>query len=213
MIKGSHHVLYEKFFDLYLGWITGKDFHDHRIIIPDGDKTTITAQLAGHSILMIGNHFSWWDGFIARHVSKQLLKRRLYVMMLEDQLRSRMFLSRIGAFSIRQNHRSAVESLHYAAGLLRDPANVVVMFPQGKFQSVYHYPLDFENGWFRALKMAAGHTKVVFMANLVDYFSNRKPSLNTYLHAVETALPDASAVEQAYNLFMKEAVEQQGRFQ
>ncbi|MEO1448923.1 MAG: hypothetical protein AAFV07_05305, partial [Bacteroidota bacterium] len=53
------------------------------------------------SILLVGNHISWWDGFWpiwlnARHIGKQY-----HVMMLEEQLRPRMFMTKGGAFSIQ----------------------------------------------------------------------------------------------------------------
>lgn len=227
MIKANHHILYERFFGLYLDRAMRKDFQAHRIIELPGDgrepvrpeqqhfisvSTAFYRFLHGHSVLMIGNHFSWWDGFIARRVNRLVLKRRLHVMMLEEQLRPRMFLSRLGAFSIRPKHRSALESINYSLERLQDPQNLVVMFPQGRFQSSYQVPVTFENGWFRILQKATEQTRLVFMANLTDYFEHRKPLLNTYLRAVDVTFADGKSVEDAYNSFLKEAVGAQDAF-
>jgi hypothetical protein len=51
--------------------------------------------------------------------------------MPEEQLATRMFLNKAGAFSIKPGSRSAIESLNYASSLLYEPENLVVVFPQG----------------------------------------------------------------------------------
>lgn len=223
MIRANHHIVYERFFDLYLGWIMRHDFRRHRMMelpagtdkmrslvdagdTPRGEKLpgVLTGGLDGRSVLMIGNHFSWWDGFIARAVNRRVIRRRLHVMMLEEQLRSRMFLTRLGAYSIRQNHRSALETVNYTLELLQDPENLVVMFPQGRFQSLSQQPVSFEKGWFRILQRAGDHTALAFMVNLVDYFEHRKPTLTTCLRLVKEPFSAAQEVEEAYNAFFKD---------
>jgi 1-acyl-sn-glycerol-3-phosphate acyltransferase len=204
MIKARHHIFYEVFFDVYIGWKLRTQFHSHRI---EG-----TTSAPGGSILMIGNHFSWWDGFWARRVNQQTYKRRFHIMMLEEQLKTRMFLSRMGAFSIKKNHRDAFDTLDYASDLLHDEQNLVLLFPQGKFQSVYTFPVSFEKGWFRILKHAPETTQVVFMANLIDYFEHPKPTLTTWLHTVESSMADAASVEATYNEFLKDAMKRQNDF-
>lgn len=232
MIKANHHIIYEKFFDLYLGRIMRNDFRQHRILeLPIGTEimrslidTTdphpgeklsggLPADLDGRSVLMIGNHFSWWDGFIARAVNRRVIRRKLHVMMLEEQLLPRMFLTRIGAYSIRQNHRSALETVNYTLALLENPENLVVMFPQGRFQSLSQQPVSFEKGWFRILQKAGHLTALVCMVNLVDYFDHRKPTLTSFLRMVDKdSIVDAGAAENAYNDFLRDAISAQGPF-
>lgn len=201
MIKARHHTFYEVFFDAYIGWKLRAQFHSHHIAGETGDP--------GGSILMIGNHFSWWDGFWARRMNQQTYKRRFHIMMLEEQLKTHMFLSRMGAFSIRKNHRDAFESLDYAIDLLHDERNLVLLFPQGKFQSLYTFPVSFEKGWFRILKHAPETTRVVFMANLIDYFEHPKPRLTTWLRTIDRSFPDAVSVETAYNEFLADTMKKQ----
>lgn len=130
-------------------------------------------------------------------------------MMLEDQLKNRLFLSRLGAFSIKKNHRDAINSLNYASDLLNDPRNMVLLFPQGRFQSLHQHPVDFEKGWFRIMQKAPAHCRLVFMANLVDYFDHPKPTLTTWLQLAPSDLPDNATIQDAYNAFLKSAISQQ----
>lgn len=217
MIKAAHNRLYEAFLGSYLHVHMRFAFRRIRINADYSDH--------GGSLLLIGNHFSWWDGFIARHVNNKLLHKQLHLMMDEDQLEKRKFLSKLGAFSIRRASRSAIESLDYAADILQSPRNLVVLYPQGRFQSLHQQPLSFEKGWFRIIKKAPQHMQIFFMAVLVDYFASPRPSLTIYLQNAlhntsrntgkfatgsnstqEILFKDAKAVEDAYNSFLGNAV-------
>lgn len=159
---------------------------------------------------MIANHFSWWDGFIAKYLNNFLFQRRFHIMMLEEQLRQRMFLNKAGAYSIKKNSRDVVETLNYTMELLKYPQNLVVMYPQGKFKSLYHYPIDFEKGVSLLLEKLNGQVQVVFLAALVDYFSHPKPTLTLGLTEYELkegiALND---IETAYNDHLEDMINQQ----
>ena len=65
----------------------------------------------GKAILLIANHFTWWDGFIQGVLNQNRFQRNFYVMMLEEQLRKFPILRTTGAFSIRKHSRSMLESL------------------------------------------------------------------------------------------------------
>ena len=179
-------------------------------------------------MLVIANHFSWWDGYAARTVNRNVFRRRFHVMMREDELRKRPFLTRLGAFSIRRQSKSALHTINYAATLLTDPENMVLLYPQGKFQSQHRFPLTFEKGWFRIPEKAQVPIRIVFMASLVDFFEKKRPSLTVYLQeASVTDAPrseatgdrdrrhvpfaDAGSLENAYNAFLAQAIESQER--
>ncbi len=243
MIKAKHNKALELFFDVLFIFLIRKNFRKMQII-HDLDP-------GKEPVLLIANHFSWWDGFIAQRVNNLVFKRKMHVMMLEEELHKRPFLRKLGAFSIRKGSRGALESLHYASEILTRPQNLLLLFPQGRFESTHRYPVNFEKGWFRILEKAPANTRVVFMASLCDYFEYRKPALNVYLKLAgpvndstgQSSVPadgqvhaspgkrgdpadgtagqyffaDAASVEQAYNRFLKEAIEAQeqeasGRF-
>jgi 1-acyl-sn-glycerol-3-phosphate acyltransferase len=56
----------------------------------------------GHSVLLLCNHFGWWDGLWANYLAYWHLKRKSYIMMQEDHLQARMWLNHCGACSMRQ---------------------------------------------------------------------------------------------------------------
>lgn len=202
MIKASHHPLYLAFFGTFIRLFLRLQFR--RVSVHGSIKAP------GKSMLVIGNHFSWWDGFFALAVRKKTFNRKLHVMILEEQLSQRPFLARMGAFSIKKNSRSALESLAYASSLLNKPENMVLLFPQGRFESHHQHPISFEKGWLHIPKNARGPFQMVFLAYLTDYFDHPRPELSIYLQ--EYSLPgdfDPKTIEDDYNAFLKHCIEQQ----
>ncbi len=128
--------------------------------------------------------------------------------MLEEQLKKNWFFQYTGGFSIRKSDRTAVESLNYAAELLENKNNLVLMFPQGKLQSMHRRTFTFEKGIERILKRTNNEVELVFEVNLVDYFSQAKPSvyLNATVYSGEYSL---NAIQEAYNAFYRECIQQQ----
>ena len=203
MIKARHNPFFVKFFRFYSKFMLHQHF---RKIIIRGGYTERNLPL-----LIVANHFSWWDGFIANYLNNILFKRRFHVMMLEEQLKERMFLNKAGVFSIKKKSRDIVDSLNYTKELLTDPRNMVVIFPQGEIQSLYHYPVHFEKGISSILgKMQPENLQVVFLAKLVDYFSHRKPSLTLGLtdYSAER-FSSIKDMENAYNQHLKNMIDQQ----
>jgi len=175
-------------------------------------KVTIHGEFQdrGLPVMLIGNHFSWWDGFIANFLNIRVFHRKFHVMMLEEQLNSRMFLNKAGAYSIKRGSRSVVESMQYTVDLMSKAENLVVLYPQGVFESQYRSPVRFEKGVCTIATRVTNEVQLVFYVALVDYFSYRKPSLSVYLREVplEIALAPES-IESAYNTFLSECTWQQ----
>ncbi len=134
----------------------------------------------GHSILLLCNHFSWWDGFFGNYLAYWHLHRNLYIMMQHDHLEKRRLFNCFGGFSIEKGTREMVKSLQYAAGLLNDPANLVVVFPQGELISNHATQVMIERGIDRMIKNIKGPCQVVYSCVLIDYFESLKPS--AYIH-------------------------------
>jgi 1-acyl-sn-glycerol-3-phosphate acyltransferase len=174
IIKARHHWFYYPFFKLYSRWMPRLDFS--RVVLHNQIRDL------GLPILMIGNHTTWWDGFLGQYVNLEMFGRRLHIMMLEEQLRQRMFLNRTGAYSIRKGNRSALESIRYTAEILSDPKNMVILFPQGSIHSTQDRPVEFEKGWTRLFRHLDGPVQMVFYITLFDFFSSRKPEIHIYLY-------------------------------
>ena len=157
-------------------------------------------------VFMIGNHFSWWDGFIALNINQQYFRKKFHIMMLEEQLRDRMFLNKSGAYSLNKGQRSMVETFSYTRELLSDPGNLVVMYPQGKIYSMHDQPYVFEKGWYRIIERMEQPVQMVFYYALVDYFSHRKPTLNIYVYTHDHPYGAADQVEAAFNDRFRDAL-------
>lgn len=156
----------------------------------------------GLPILMLSNHFSWWDGFIQYRLNRTLFNRKLYVMMLEEQLRKNMILNKCGCFSVRKNSRSIIETLDYCIDIVKERGNMLLIFPQGEIQSMHTERIQFESGLGYLLKHIENDINIVFNVNLVDYFSGKRPTLNSYFKVSSLAQSvDMQILEKEYNTF------------
>jgi 1-acyl-sn-glycerol-3-phosphate acyltransferase len=201
MLKAKHNFIIHPFFKWYAGFIIKRHFGIVRIIGELKEK-----QLP---ILLISNHVSWWDGFWAMYINLNVLHRKYYFMMLEEQLRKFWFFNFTGGFSINKKSKSIVETLNYTSELLTDSKNMVLIFPQGEIQSVHNQSILFERGVERILKNKDNAVQVVFLVNLIDYFSNRKPGIYMYIQEYTESTFDLKSLQESYHLFYSQSVEKQ----
>ena len=154
-------------------------------------------------VLLISNHFSWWDGFFMLYLNNRVFKKKYHVLMLEEQLKPRMFLNKAGAFSVKKGTRSVIESIDYIKNILSSPGNLVLIYPQGVIQSLYKFPFVFEKGIYNIIKNMDPGVRIFFAVALLDYFSQKKPSLNISFkeYARDTG---AENIEKAFNDFYSE---------
>src|SRR5438128_1975010 len=127
MIKPGNNFFIRNILHYYVNFIVGRHFHEVRFEPVEVDPNK--------SILLIANHFSFWDSLILYIASYKLLKKKFYVMVREDTTIQLKYLKYGGAFSVNKNSRDMLQSLDYAAELLNDPQNLVLIFPQGKLYS------------------------------------------------------------------------------
>ncbi|HEX2935422.1 MAG TPA: lysophospholipid acyltransferase family protein [Bacteroidales bacterium] len=200
ILKARHHVFIYPFFMRYAVFITKRYFRKVNVIGNIDDK--------GLPILIIANHISWWDGFWIAYLNETLFLRKFHFMMLEEQLRKYWFFNYAGGFSVRKGSRTVVETLRYTSELLQNSGNLVLVFPQGEIQSMHDQHFVFEKGIERVIPNRHS-VQVIMVANLVDYFSQKKPSLTMYLEEYTNSVSDHHALEARYNAFYKECVTNQ----
>ncbi|MBS1562154.1 MAG: lysophospholipid acyltransferase family protein [Bacteroidetes bacterium] len=83
-------------------------------------------------VLFACTHGSWWDAALTIVLSLRVLRCEAIGMMEFKQLSKYRFFSRIGMFSVvREDPRSALASLRYAAAELQRLPQALWMFPQG----------------------------------------------------------------------------------
>ena len=148
-------------------------------------------------ILILGNHFSWWDGFWMEYINIKLLKKNFYFMMLEEELIKRPLLKYAGAYSIKKNSFDILESLKFTSELLSNKNNIVLLFPQGKIQSLHIDDVKFQKGIYRIVKDK--DIEILFINNFIEYFSDIKPTVFSFIKNYKFD----ENIEKAFNDFYK----------
>jgi len=193
-INSGHNFIIYNFFKLYTLVKIRRHFK----------KVIIEGEITDHKkpILLISNHISWWDGFWAMYLNLKIFRRKLYFMMLKDQLERFWFFKYSGGYPVMKGTKSIIETLNYTGKLLSDGHNLVLIFPQGKIQSVYQDVFSFESGVEKIIRDNPG-IQVVMVVYLLDYYSNPKPTLFIYLREFHGS---SEKIEEEYNDFYSESV-------
>ena len=198
ILKARHHPVIHPFFIRYGEWKMKLHFHGAQILG--------SCRETALPVMLVANHVSWWDGFWASHFNALVLKRKLYFMMLEEQLLKYRYFRNAGGYSVRKGSRSILETIDYTAGLLSDSRNAVLMFPQGKIESLYQREFSFERGIGKILQKLNGDVQIVFLANLVDYYSLPKPSLFIHCMDFQEARRSVDILQKEYNDFYRRCI-------
>lgn len=201
MIKARQTPFFVRFFNWYSRRMIKTHFHEVRF----HNKPEKTDS----PLLVIANHFSWWDGFFIVYYNRLFFKKKFFVMMLEEQLKNRLFLNKAGAFSIKKNAPSAIDSLKYAGELISDPEHLLLMFPQGRIQSQHLCSFQFEKGIEIILRNSSLQPEILFVANITEYYSQKKPSLDVYFEKPDISSKNYEQIESLYNSFFSSCIKQQ----
>ncbi|NQZ77332.1 MAG: 1-acyl-sn-glycerol-3-phosphate acyltransferase [Ekhidna sp.] len=165
-----------------------------------------------HSILLLQNHISWWDGFWGSYLCYEYFHKHFYVMVQEDQLAKHSIFRYKGAFSIKKQSREALKSLSYTADLLKHPKNLVLLFPQGRLQSMHVSEIDFEKGVFHVIDQIDTPCQIIYCASVLEYLESFKPTV--HLHLLDCGTPgelSAEELEAKVSSFHAKALKEQVR--
>lgn len=127
-------------------------------------------------LIITPNHFSWWDGFFINYILSEFTKRKAYMMMLEEQLVKYPFFRYLGVFSVNPASPSSVkESLAFAEKISSDPANYLVLYPQGEIQPDNCKDVKIKNG----LKYLSGKisANVMIVSFRISFGNRKKPDI------------------------------------
>src|ERR1700744_1502481 len=198
MIYPQNNRLIYGFFQRYIPWIIRRNFKAVNFNPIETDQSK--------SVLLLANHFSWWDAFLLYFVFTKLTGKKLHVMVLEDTMKKQGFFKFIGAFSVDKTPHEVPKSLSYAAQLLNDPQNLVLIFPQGKLCSNFVNEVRFEKGIMKIMDQAAGKFQLIYAAAFVENFQYKKPTVNVYLSIpVNCTFENMEALTQSYQQHYKQA--------
>jgi len=140
----------------------------------------------GHSVLMMCNHFSWWEAFLSNYTAVKVMKRRWHVMMQHENALQYRFLRYVGMFSIVKGKRQSDVSLTYGARLLDDSRNLLMICPQGEIRSNHETYIDIKKGTFKIIEQIEAPCQVVYHCTLIDYFESLKP--RAYIHLFDCGI-------------------------
>jgi 1-acyl-sn-glycerol-3-phosphate acyltransferase len=223
MIAARHTWLHVRFFRWYTDFRIRRNFASVTVHGPVPDT-------AGKPLMVIGNHFSWWDGFFILWLNNRFFHKRFHVMMLEDQLRKNMILNHTGAFSIKPGSRDVIRSLSYARRIIEEKglgaapgtgknvtrrerlrqSPLLLMYPQGAIRSMHARGVRFEPGIRRIIRGLEGKVNILMVVALVDYLSGQNPQLHFYLQGYPSDAPfTAEALESAFNSHLTESLNRQ----
>ncbi|MCB9426533.1 MAG: 1-acyl-sn-glycerol-3-phosphate acyltransferase [Flavobacteriales bacterium] len=203
MIRANHSAFWVKFSKLYTKILVGFFFRNVRFV---GDY-----QENNKPILLLSNHFSFFDGFIQILLNDKVFKRQYNFMMLEKELKKNMILTKIGASSINKGHRSKVDSLKYAVEMLSDSKKLFLFFPEGRIKSLYTRNFVFEKGMLNYILENKGQEfELVFNVNLLEYGSQLRPEITAHYETFSLNSDTTSEdIESAFNTFANACIEKQ----
>lgn len=182
------------FIRFYIKWRVGRYFHKIQFDTIEIDRN--------RSILLIANHYSFWDSLILFCVGDKIFGKKFHVMVLEETLRREPFLKYGGAFSVKKNTEDVLLSLDYAAKLLNDPNNLVLIFPQGQLSPNFTPHIKFEKGVQRIIDKAQGKFQLVFAAGFIQYFKHFKPTATVYLKT-ESVIYASKSITELQNAYQQ----------
>lgn len=172
MIEAKHNSLLRKIFNVYIDYQLKKFFNGFYLIgeVPNFDDEK--------SILVLPNHFSWWDGFFVDLVYRKYFgEYKIYMMVLEDTIKRYWFFNKIGAFTINQNNpKDIIKSFNYASKLLSGKKNFVVIFPQRELQS-YSSNVKIKSGVLDLILKRNSEFHLMFLAMKIEFANEKKPNV------------------------------------
>ena len=130
-------------------------------------------------------------------------------MVREDTTVKFQYVKYGGAFSINKQSRDMLQSLDYAAELLRDPGNLVLIFPQGKLYSNFVNTIQFEKGINKVMEKSEGSFQLLFAATFVQYLKHKKPTATVYLQVEPSQNKNFEDLKNAYQIHYDNAKLQQ----
>ena len=172
MLEAKKNRLFEKIFAVYNTNLMRRKFDSFLV----SDIGKLRAQRSVPQIV-VANHTGWWDGLVAFELSTHL-GLDSYVMMEEKQLRRFWPFTRLGAFSVvREDPRSAAESIRYASELLGDdPERSLWIFPQGELIPFGSRPMNLFPGFARIIEQV-GECRLVPLTIRYEYLKAHRASI------------------------------------
>lgn len=175
MIKAAKQPLAEMGFGWMIRRMLERHFYAHRVRRKDIVRHLDPAVPS----IFYANHSSWWDGFVALHLCRDVFGLDGILMMEEKQLARYSFFRWIGAFGVnRDNQAEAKASLEYAASEIRHGRRILWMYPQGVLLPNDMRPVAFYHG-ISHLAKSLGEVQLVCVAHRYEFLAEQRPEIFT----------------------------------
>lgn len=205
MIVADHKKWADLIFYPYLKILLARHFYAIHLLSPipnfDDEKP----------VLLLPNHSTWWDGFFIYLLNQKHFRRKIYLMMLEEQLIKNRFFRHLGTYSI--NPGSMVDtrqSIRYTLKLLGQTKTptLVCFFPQGELQLWSQRPVEFKPGLEFILKSIKAKIQLCYLSIRIDHQKEQRPEVFLQLSPVKQINPVDSypiqSLEDEFNGFLNE---------
>jgi hypothetical protein len=194
MIKAEHKKWARQLFDLYIRRLLKKNFSSFYLL------NEFPAVPLNSGLIITPNHFSWWDGFFIDFVCKKYLGRKIYLLMLEEQLQKYCFFKKVGAFSIRLNDPASIAAtILYSREVISNPENFLVIYPQGELEPYDKRPLQIKEGLNSIIKKLPLETFILPFAFKIQHGNEMK----TDVLSRAGDLINAELILEDYSIFTK----------
>ena len=171
MIKAAHKKWARWIFNPYCDFLLKRNFTSFFMV---NDCPVLSQDLP---LIITPNHISWWDGFFIDYLTRRYLKRKSYILMLEEQLSRYWFFQKIGAFSIDPTHiKGIAETITYTQGIVRNPQNFLVFYPQGSIEPFEMRPLGLKKGLQTLIKKTPD-VHVLLPGFKIEYYNQKRPAV------------------------------------
>lgn len=174
MIVAEHKKWADFIFQHYLNWLFKRHFYAIHLLepVPHFDLQK--------PVLLLPNHSTWWDGFFVYLLNKKIIHRKVYLMMLEQQLSRNNFFRFLGAYSIQLDTRENVkQSLQYTIDLLNNQLepSLICFFPQGELQPWHTRPIVFKRGLHFILNNVKAEIELCFLGIRIEFLGEQRPEV------------------------------------
>lgn len=188
MIKANPTRWAKFIFHIYVMRLMKRHFHSFHLLgnLPQPDPN--------FPLLLIPNHSTWWDGFFVYLLNEEILKREIYLMMLDRQLVKYKFFARIGAFGITPGDKKNLrQSLNYTVELLQKKNVMIIMFPQGILLPWGKRPLNFKKGIESIIQLYKKPINILPLAIRAEYGGEQRAEV--FFQFGENFLVDAQSFQ------------------
>lgn len=173
MIRANKNNIINLFFSIYHNRLLKKHFSGIHLRGFDNHAKLDPAL----PVILYANHSNWWDGFIAYYLTNRLWEKDDYLMMDIEQMKTYSFFKFVGVFSVDRNDpKSAIESINYAAGLLKDTGKYMWIFPQGVMKPQDNRPVEFYNGFIKIAEKLDG-VNLLPVAFRYEFLMEQRPEV------------------------------------